>query len=63
MGTIDPALGANPFNKLEVCQTCGQDSTYCLGHPGHVELSVPVYNPMNMAFLYRLLKAKCYHCH
>lgn len=28
------------------CATCGQRGNKCSGHFGHVELSLPVYNPL-----------------
>lgn len=43
-GLYDPALGPVDWNAR--CTTCGLNSTQCPGHFGHVELPVPVYNPM-----------------
>lgn len=31
---------------LQVCSTCCQDFNNCPGHLGHVELPLPVYNPL-----------------
>ena len=62
-GTVDTAMGADPYSRQEICPTCGLDSFKCMGHPGHVELCVPLYNPLTMALLYKLLKATCLQCH
>lgn len=35
----------------------------CPGHSGHIELPVPVYNPLLFSELYRLLRAQCFNCH
>lgn len=34
------------FLFLQVCSTCCQDFRTCPGHLGHVELPLPVYNPL-----------------
>ena len=34
-----------------------------LGHLAHIELIVPVYNPLLFKSLYKLLRAKCFTCH
>ena len=44
-GLYDPALGLLPNDRSE-CETCGLGSARCPGHFGHVELPVPVYNPL-----------------
>uniref|UniRef100_A0A8C1T2E3 DNA-directed RNA polymerase subunit n=1 Tax=Cyprinus carpio TaxID=7962 RepID=A0A8C1T2E3_CYPCA len=43
-GLYDLALG--PADNKEICSTCMQDFTSCPGHFGHVDLPLPVYNPM-----------------
>jgi len=43
--------------------TCGLTSNYCPGHHGHIELVAPLYNPFLIKEMYRLMKAKCFHCH
>uniref|UniRef100_A0A3P9I565 DNA-directed RNA polymerase subunit n=1 Tax=Oryzias latipes TaxID=8090 RepID=A0A3P9I565_ORYLA len=40
----DLALG--PADLKEVCSTCCQDFNNCPGHFGHIELPLPVYNPL-----------------
>jgi hypothetical protein len=45
------------------CETCGMNHFSCPGHPGHIELCVPVYHPLFFARLYKLMKSICLHCH
>ena len=59
-GLYDLALGAFLRN---VCTTCGLDEKFCPGHMGHIELPVPVYNPMFFNQLYILLRSSCLYCH
>ncbi|KAF3693558.1 DNA-directed RNA polymerase I subunit RPA1 [Channa argus] len=57
----DLALG--PADSKEVCSTCCQDFNNCPGHLGHVELPLPVYNPMFFDKLYLLIRGSCLACH
>ncbi|KAI9370808.1 hypothetical protein BJX61DRAFT_513951 [Aspergillus egyptiacus] len=59
-GLYDPALGAWLDH---VCTTCRLNSWSCIGHPGHIELPVHVYNVTHLDQLYRLLRAQCVFCH
>jgi len=36
---------------------------HCPGHFGHIELPVPVYNPLIFAELLSLIKLVCFNCH
>ena len=45
------------------CPTCGFDYVTCPGHLGHVELAVPVYNPLVSNLLPKILGLKCFDCH
>ncbi|EED21466.1 DNA-directed RNA polymerase I subunit (Rpa190), putative [Talaromyces stipitatus ATCC 10500] len=56
----DPALGAWGDH---VCTTCRASSWSCPGHPGHIELPVPIWNVTFFDQMYRLLRAKCDFCH
>ncbi|KIZ00255.1 DNA-directed RNA polymerase I subunit A1 [Monoraphidium neglectum] len=60
-GLYDPALG--PVDNLARCTTCGLNSQQCPGHFGHVELPVPVYNPLVFTSLYKLIRHTCFNCH
>jgi DNA-directed RNA polymerase I subunit RPA1 len=52
-----------PQDGRTICETCNIQYTHCPGHPGHIELVVPVYYPMYFPELVRLLKLKCLCCH
>ncbi|KAH8892079.1 beta and beta-prime subunits of DNA dependent RNA-polymerase [Thozetella sp. PMI_491] len=59
-GLYDTALGAmNDFP----CTTCNLGRLACPGHPGHIDLPVPVYHPVFIDQTYRLLRAQCVYCH
>ncbi|XP_077434020.1 DNA-directed RNA polymerase I subunit RPA1 isoform X1 [Vanacampus margaritifer] len=57
----DLALG--PADNKEACSTCCQDFNNCPGHLGHVELPLPVYNPLFFDRLYLLIRGSCLTCH
>ncbi|KAJ6001451.1 hypothetical protein N7522_006678 [Penicillium canescens] len=58
-GLQDPAMGAWGDH---VCTTCRQNAFTCTGHPGHIELPVPLYNVTFFDHIYRLLRAQCVYC-
>ena len=60
-GLYDRALGPTEFGAL--CGSCGLNFNECPGHIGHIELSVPVFNPTLFPLLFRLLRLKCLACH
>lgn len=62
-GLHDKRMGVSPFDRNSSCPTCGLTSNFCPGHHGHIQLVAPVYNPFMIKELYRLMKAKCFHCH
>lgn len=62
-GLYDPAMGVSPYDRTSTCVTCGFEVVSCPGHPGHIELAVPLYNPFSFAELCRLMKSKCSACH
>ncbi|KAJ4843610.1 hypothetical protein Tsubulata_025428 [Turnera subulata] len=59
-GLYDPSLG--PYHD-ETCKTCGRGSHHCPGHYGHIDLLMPVYNPLLFKFLHNLLQRICFTCH
>lgn len=59
-GLYDLALGAFLRN---LCTTCGLDEKFCPGHQGHIELPVPVYNPLFFNQMYTFLRSACLYCH
>ena len=60
-GLYDPAMG--PITRQGRCATCSLSSKDCPGHLGHMELPIPVYNPLLFSELYRLLRCMCFMCH
>lgn len=59
-GLYDLALGAFLRN---LCTTCGLNEHHCPGHQGHIELPVPVFNPLFFNQMYLFLRASCLYCH
>ena len=59
-GLYDPALG--PIDSKSSCATCRLSAQQCPGHFGHIELAVPVYNPLTFGTVIRLLRCMCLHC-
>ena len=45
-------LGAVEMN--DACETCGQTSAMCPGHFGHINLPLPVYNPLLFTTLFQV---------
>ncbi|KAI0424229.1 hypothetical protein F5Y09DRAFT_147534 [Xylaria sp. FL1042] len=58
-GLYDPALGSWGDST---CTTCNLPQPNCPGHPGHIELPIPVYHPVFMDQVLRLLRAQCQYC-
>ena len=59
-GLYDARLG--PTEPFINCVTCGMRYLTCSGHPGHIELDVPVYHPLLFPSMFQLLRAKCVYC-
>jgi len=62
-GLYDPLLGPTESKNTSPCPTCGNLYTNCPGHSGHIELCVPVYQPLTFPKLIQLLRLKCLSCH
>ncbi|KAG7112145.1 DNA-directed RNA polymerase I subunit rpa1 like protein [Verticillium longisporum] len=58
-GLYDPALGSWGDS---ICSTCNLNQSSCPGHAGHIELPVPVYHPVFLDQVLRLLRAQCVYC-
>ncbi|PHH65389.1 hypothetical protein CDD81_2493 [Ophiocordyceps australis] len=58
-GLYDNALGSWGDSP---CQTCNLNQASCPGHPGHIQLPVPVYHPVFIDQTLRLLRATCVYC-
>ena len=60
-GLYDLALG--PLEKNDICLTCNLDYYKCPGHFGHINLCLPVYNPIFFKDLIKILRSTCLSCH
>ncbi|XP_066591152.1 DNA-directed RNA polymerase I subunit RPA1 [Prorops nasuta] len=60
-GLYDPALGPL-LESSDPCGTCGQNVLRCPGHFGHIDLPMPVVNPLFHKTLCTLLKISCLKC-
>lgn len=60
-GLHDARLG--PLKQHgDPCHTCGEFQMKCAGHFGHIELPLPVFNPMFTAIVANFLKISCSDC-
>ncbi|CAN6457611.1 unnamed protein product [Victoria cruziana] len=60
-GLFDPAMG--PWkDEPASCKTCGEPPLHCPGHCGHINLVLPVYNPLLFKTLRKLLRLTCFFC-
>ena len=62
-GLYDAKLGPFAAHDPLPCPTCAGRFLTCGGHFGHVELCVPLYQPLLMGELLRVLACKCLCCH
>ena len=60
-GLYDSALG--PLDKKSLCTTCSLGHDICPGHMGHIDLAMPVYNPVLFSSLYRIIRSLCPQCY
>lgn len=60
-GLYDDLMGPQ-YQHSPSCKTCGEPYMHCPGHPGRIELCVPVYHPLLFKSLVFLLRAKCANC-
>ncbi|EIJ94277.1 hypothetical protein NEPAR06_1801 [Nematocida parisii] len=60
-GLHDSRLGA--MDSGSPCGSCNLGYNRCLGHFGHIDLPLPVYNPMTYDVLTKVLKQACTVCY
>ncbi|KAK3851309.1 hypothetical protein Pcinc_042034 [Petrolisthes cinctipes] len=51
-----------PERQSDICETCKQRGYHCTGHCGHIELPVPMYNPLFYAAIKKILGTMCTKC-
>lgn len=59
-GLFDLRMG--PTNREFNCETCGEGLRECPGHFGYIDLAVPVYHPLFMTTVCKILNCVCIHC-
>lgn len=59
--TYDPRFGTIDYSQI--CSVCFEKHDGCLGHIGHIEFVLPVFNPLFYKDLQELLNLVCYNCY
>lgn len=59
-GLLDMRMGSR--DPRFRCATCGESSSSCNGHPGSLDLCMPVYNPHYLKFVQCILQSICVCC-
>ena len=59
-GLIDPRMGTTD-NYID-CATCGLNTTYCVGHFGHIDFAEMVFNMGYIHFVKKILSCICLRC-
>ncbi|KAJ3325515.1 DNA-directed RNA polymerase II subunit rpb1, partial [Gonapodya sp. JEL0774] len=59
-GLADPRMGT--VERDRSCATCGEDSTGCQGHFGHIELCKPVFHLGFLTTIKKILESVCLFC-
>jgi len=62
-GLYDLRMGPFTEGAQVTCATCQLSGDYCPGHLGHIDLPLPVCNPLYHNELLQALKLGCIHCH
>ena len=62
-GLYDLRMGPFTDRGELMCQTCMLYCEHCPGHLGHIELPLPVCNPLFYNTILKLLKMSCITCH
>ncbi|KAF7702845.1 DNA-directed RNA polymerase III subunit RPC1 [Cucumispora dikerogammari] len=64
-GPMDLRLGITGINQLltnKRCITCNNDILGCVGHFGHIDLALPVFNSGYLKNIYNILQCICKKC-
>ncbi|TNJ30705.1 DNA-directed RNA polymerase subunit A [Giardia muris] len=59
-GVLDRRLGIS--TREGRCETCGRDVQTCVGHFGHIKLTLPVFHPALLPDIRNFLSMVCHHC-
>ena len=56
----DPRMG--PLGTTGACETCFKTVLECPGHFGHIKLTEPIFHPLFLSILPKVLKEICSYC-
>lgn len=59
-GLYDTRMGVVEYGQR--CGTCKHGNKKCPGHPGHIELAVPVFNSLFVEYTKKILRCVCFTC-
>jgi len=59
-GLVDPRLGTCSIDVL--CASCSLNTTYCVGHFGHIDLAEIVFHIGYLPFVHKVLSCICPRC-
>jgi DNA-directed RNA polymerase II subunit RPB1 len=59
-GLIDTRMGTSD-SSID-CSTCGLNSTYCVGHFGHIDLAEPLFHMGYIRYVGKILSCICLKC-
>ena len=59
-GLFSPEMGT--IDRERICPTCHGNIHMCPGHPGHIELAMPIWNVCYFTYILKILQCVCYHC-
>ena len=62
-GLYDLKMGPFSDRNDMMCSTCYLHCEHCPGHLGHMELPLPVANPLLYNTILKILKMSCISCH
>lgn len=51
-----------PTQSRTLCSTCNEEIKICPGHFGHIDLNVPIINPMFVKYIVIILNCVCLKC-
>lgn len=57
----DPAMGPTS-DPSSLCLSCGENASNCCGHFGHLDLAKPVWNPVYLSSILKILRVICWEC-
>jgi DNA-directed RNA polymerase beta' subunit/intein/homing endonuclease len=59
-GLYDTRMGVVEYGQR--CATCHHNNKQCPGHPGYIELAVPVFNSLFVEYTTKILRCVCFTC-